>query len=76
MRHFDAEIDMTGLKCPIPVVRAKKEMEKLASGQTLHISSDDEISCANFPVFVQQNGHTLLETYQEGTAYHYFIMKK
>lgn len=76
MRHFDLEIDMTGLKCPIPVVRARKAMDKLASGQVLHITSDDEISCANFPVFVQQNGHEMVETYQEGSTYHYFIRKK
>jgi len=75
MRYFDAEVDLTGLKCPVPVVRARKEMEKLKHGQILHITSDDEISCANFPVFTQQNGHTLLETYKEGITYHYFILK-
>lgn len=76
MRHFDTEIDMTGLKCPIPVVRAKKAMDKLESGQVLHITSDDEVSCANFPAFVSQNKHTMLETFKEGNIYHYYLQKK
>jgi len=72
----DLILDVSGLKCPVPVVRAKKAMDQITHGQVLHVLSDDEVSCSNFPAFVEQKKYKLLKTYEDKGIFHYFILKK
>lgn len=60
----DAELDATGLKCPMPVLRAKRAMKPLATGETLLLLADDPASAKDVPAFCETTGH-LLEA-QEG----------
>ncbi|MDH5191818.1 MAG: sulfurtransferase TusA family protein [Gammaproteobacteria bacterium] len=76
MTDFDAEIDVCGMVCPMPLFKAKKAMMSLASGQVLHVVCDDKFSCVNFPNFAESDGHDLFETYEDNGHYHYFIRKK
>lgn len=74
MEDFDKELDVSGLRCPIPIFRTRKALDNMNKGEVLHIISDDPGSTSNFPAFVEMF-HTLelLESKQEGNKYHYLI---
>ncbi len=57
---FDAEIDATGLLCPLPVLRARKHLKSLASGQVLKVLADDPAAVVDFPHFCTEQGHALV----------------
>jgi len=56
----DLEIDVSGLKCPLPILRAKKALAQLVSGQTLQVITTDQHAVRDFQAFAQQTGNTLL----------------
>ena len=56
-RHLDA----TGLKCPLPVLRARKVLIDLAMGETLEVIADDPMAPMDFEHFCNQTGHELVE---------------
>lgn len=58
--HFDREIDTRGLNCPLPVLRAKKALAEMASGQVLKIVATDPGSFRDFKAFARQTGNELL----------------
>jgi tRNA 2-thiouridine synthesizing protein A len=58
--HVDREIDTRGLNCPLPILRAKKALADLASGQVLKIVSTDPGSMRDFRAFCKQTGNELL----------------
>jgi TusA-related sulfurtransferase len=58
--HVDREIDTRGLNCPLPILRAKKALADLASGQVLKIVSTDPGSMRDFKAFCKQTGNELL----------------
>jgi tRNA 2-thiouridine synthesizing protein A len=58
--HADREIDTRGLNCPLPILRAKKALADLASGQVLKIVSTDPGSMRDFRAFCKQTGNELL----------------
>ena len=68
--HIDAEIDTRGMNCPLPILKAKKALNNLESGQTLKVVSTDLNSMRDFQAFTKQTGHILVEQKTEGT---YFI---
>ena len=67
---FDKEIDTRGLNCPLPVLRAKKALAELASGQVLKIVATDPGSMRDFRAFAKQTGNELLA---QETAHQEFI---
>lgn len=71
MRDFDKEIDVSGMRCPMPVIRAKKALSGMAPGQVLHIIATEPIS--DISIFVDQMENELLEETQDGDTYHYLI---
>lgn len=75
MTDFDQELDACGLNCPLPVLRAKKTLDKMASGQVLQIIATDPGSVEDMAALARQAGHELLESRQESDKY-YFLMKK
>lgn len=57
---FDREIDTRGLTCPLPILRAKKALADLTSGQVLKIVATDPGSVRDFQAFARQTGNELL----------------
>jgi tRNA 2-thiouridine synthesizing protein A len=75
MADFDQELDASGLNCPLPILRAKKALAGLSSGQVLHIIATDPGAVKDFEAFAKQTGNELTESREEGGKF-YFLMKK
>ena len=75
MADFDHELDACGLNCPLPVLRAKKTLDKMASGEILRIIATDPGSVEDMAALARQTGHELLESSQDSDKY-VFRMKK
>ncbi|WP_299294315.1 sulfurtransferase TusA family protein [uncultured Tateyamaria sp.] len=73
--NADQTLDATGLLCPLPVLKARKRLQALASGQTLHVMADDPAAIVDVPHFCAEAGHTLLSMDQSGTVQTYLIQK-
>ncbi|SEN28417.1 tRNA 2-thiouridine synthesizing protein A [Loktanella fryxellensis] len=71
----DAEIDVTGLLCPLPVLKARKRLQALQSGQVLRVRADDPAAIVDLPHFCAQAGHALLAMDVDGPAQVYVIRK-
>ena len=59
---FDRDVDARGLNCPLPILRAKKALAALESGQVLKVVSTDPGSQRDFEAFARQTGHELVRT--------------
>lgn len=55
----DLEVDASGLKCPLPILRAKKALAQLESGQVLKVITTDTHALRDFQAFAKQTGNTL-----------------
>ncbi len=71
----DKTLDTSGLNCPLPVLKTKKALEGLSSGQILEVISTDPGSKADIPAFCNRTGHELVETVEEGGKYIFYIKK-
>ena len=71
----DATLDAKGLNCPLPILKAKKAINDVASGGTLEIFATDPGSVADFEAFCRTTGNELLESKEEGGVYTYLIKK-
>lgn len=76
MADFDQELDACGLNCPLPILRAKKALAALDSGQVLRIIATDPGAIKDFEAFSKQTGNELLETTEDGDKYQFLIKKK
>ena len=70
-----AELDTSGLNCPLPILKAKKALAGLPGGHVLRVIATDPVSVRDFEVFSQQMGHTLLEAREEQGRF-YFLLRK
>ena len=57
----DKEIDTRGLNCPLPILKAKKALSDMATGQTLKVVSTDQGSIRDFQAFARQTGNELIK---------------
>ena len=73
--RIDFELDASGLNCPLPILKAKKTMTGLRSGQVLCVISTDSGSRREFEIFAQLAGHEMIDIREEADKT-YFIMKK
>lgn len=71
----DDELDATGLLCPLPVLKARKRLSALASGQILYVAADDPASVVDFPHFCTEQGHKLLAQDDADGIYTFLIQK-
>ena len=55
----DLTLDATGLKCPMPVLRARRALKPLAPGDRLLVLADDPAAAQDFPAFCETTGHVL-----------------
>ena len=72
---FDADLDAKGLLCPLPVLKARKRLQALASGQVLRMLADDPAAIVDVPHFCNEAGHALLKTEEAAGGQFYFIKK-
>ncbi len=76
MSDFDQELDASGLNCPLPILRAKKSLSSLESGQILRIIATDPGSVKDFEAFAKQTGNELLESSEDGGKFKFLVKKK
>lgn len=71
----DRQIDCTGLFCPMPIVKTREAMTRLAVGQVLVMLSDDPASDPDMRSWARTTGHDLLEVGRDGAVYRFVIRK-
>ena len=59
--HFDKEVDACGLNCPLPILRAKKALADMQSGQILKVLATDPGAQRDFAAFAQQTDNQIIE---------------
>lgn len=67
--QIDRELDARGLNCPLPLMKTKKVMLEMASGQVLRVVATDSGSMPDILAFAQEAGHEMLEQRKEGGEY-------
>lgn len=74
--NFDKEFDASGMSCPLPIVKTKKALVDMASGQVLKVIATDCGAVKDMQAFADQTGNTLLSTAEVGGAYVFMMQKK
>lgn len=74
--NIDRELDTRGLNCPLPILKAKKALSEMVSGQTLKVVATDAGSVRDFVAFAKQTGNELLEQSTEGTDYIHVLKRR
>jgi len=69
------ELDATGLNCPLPILRAKKSIAGLTSGQVLHVTATDPGAVKDFEAFCKQTGNELISSGEENGNFVFEIKK-
>ena len=68
-------LDARGLNCPLPVLRARKAMQRLAPGALLRVLATDPGTVKDFQAFCAATGHELVESETAGDEFHYLLRK-
>ena len=68
-------LDVRGLKCPLPVLKTRKAMQALATGEFIEVETTDPLAVIDIPAFCNEFGHELLEAH-EGSEFMTFRIKK
>lgn len=74
--EFDRDLDVKGLNCPLPILRTKKTLAEMESGQILRVVATDPGSLKDFPAFAKQTGNELLEHKEENRVFEFFLKRK
>ena len=74
--QIDKEIDTRGLNCPLPILKAKKALSDMRSGQTLKVVATDAGSVRDFQAFAKQTGNELLEQQTVGAEYLHVLRRR
>ena len=74
--NFDKELDARGLNCPLPILRAKKALTDMTSGQVLRIVATDPGSVKDFQAFAKQTGNELLSQSEADKEFVFFLKRK
>jgi len=75
MVTYDVALDLSGLECPLPILRTKKALAAMAPGQIISVIATDPGSQKDFPAFARMTGHELLEASDQDGRFH-FVLKK
>ena len=75
MADFTRQLDFRGLRCPLPVLRAKQALDDMNSGETLRIVATDPASMMNIQAFIGITGNELVEAREEDGKFYYLIKK-
>ena len=74
--NIDIEVDARGLNCPLPILKAKKALNGMQSGQTIRVVSTDVGSVRDFQAFAKQTGNELLDQQTLGTDYIHVMRRR
>jgi tRNA 2-thiouridine synthesizing protein A len=74
--HFDRELDARGLNCPLPILRTKKSLNEMTSGQVLRVLATDPGSVRDFQAFSRQTGHELVVSSADAGQFVFVLKKK
>ena len=75
-RHSEITLDLSGLLCPLPVLKARKRLKAMAPGEILRVIATDPMSAIDMPHFGNEQGHTLLDQVREADALIFRIRRK
>ena len=74
--EFDKDLDARGLNCPLPILKAKKALTGMASGQVLRVVATDPGSVKDFEAFSRQTGHALVSQSANDSEFTFFVKKR
>ncbi|MFO8142193.1 MAG: sulfurtransferase TusA family protein [Marinobacter sp.] len=69
------EVDARGLECPMPLLQAKRALNRMQPGERLRVLATDQGSVRDFRVFAEQSGHTLLVSEESAGVYTHLLEK-
>ncbi len=75
MTEQETILDTSGLRCPLPILHAKRELAKLATGELLRVISTDPSASADFDAMLSHTEHTLLEKTEQNSHWEFLIRK-
>lgn len=74
--NFDKEFDASGLSCPLPILKTKKALSDMASGQVLKVITTDFGAKKDMQAYANQTGNALLSSTEENGAFIFYLKKK
>jgi len=74
--EVDKEIDTRGLNCPLPILKAKKALADLHSGQLLKVVATDPGSVRDFQAFAKQTGNELVDQQAQGNEFVHVLRRR
>ena len=74
--NFDKEVDARGLNCPLPILKAKKALAEMSSGDVLKVVATDPGSMRDFQAFARQTGNELLEQTSANDEFVHFLRRR
>jgi tRNA 2-thiouridine synthesizing protein A len=72
----DREVDARGLNCPLPILRTKKALNDMVSGQVLRVLATDPGSVRDFEAFAKQTGNQLLQHVEQDGVFSFLVKRK
>ena len=74
--EYQKDLDARGLNCPLPILKAKKALAEMATGEVLRIVATDSGSVRDFQAFAKQTGNALLSHSQTGLEFTFLMRRK
>jgi tRNA 2-thiouridine synthesizing protein A len=74
--EFSLEVDAIGMNCPLPILRTKKALATMRSGEILKVKATDAGATHDFPAFARQTGNELLSSTTEGDVLVFFLRRR
>ena len=75
MIKSDVQLDAKGLACPMPIVRTKKAIDTINSGEVLEVLVTDKGALNDFAAWASKGGHTIVEQTEDGDVLRFLIQK-
>lgn len=76
MLQHDKEVDARGLNCPLPILRTKKTLNDMSSGEVLRILATDPASVRDFQAFARQTGNELVEQGEDDGGFWFLLRRR
>ncbi|QWD78921.1 sulfurtransferase TusA family protein [Polynucleobacter sp. MWH-Svant-W18] len=73
---FNVEVDAIGMNCPLPILRTKKALATMQSGEVLKVKATDAGAAHDFPAFAKQTGNELIASTSEGNVLVFFLKRR
>jgi tRNA 2-thiouridine synthesizing protein A len=76
MIEFNMEVDASGLQCPLPLLRLKKALMQMTSGDVVKVTATDPAAHLDFGVYIDQAGHQMIKLIKQSNTQIFYIKKK